>query len=425
MLLAACGGPSARQLLHPPEFAPGQAKCHAQASATQPLIVEWPSAARGELEAIVENHKAIAVVHYEGCEMRVLSGCNAPGQLAYVGYRNKKRDQVRIRNADELYANLPVGAASLEAKLDRAGELDVDMMLVGQYEGNVDDISAANLTGDCAGATHVVRSVAVGAFDFHSGASAAVSGGAHLLGAGAGGSTSAAEDSIARDGNVDACEVAKVGDADAPNDCGALVRIEVVELAGLNLDVSGEWADTAGGTERFVQIHDRLYGTFDKGGWYEAAMTGLEARGKWMMNDAYGTFVFTFARDGNTMSSVWGNGDAKQTEHNTYTRTARLFASPEPPAFDVGGTWVGDGSVSGLTSNLSQGQQMGDRLQGTYDGDNGRFYAVMSGRETKGVWFHHNAGRGDTVYSDDGNSSTGHWGIGMAPMTETSTGHRQ
>jgi predicted Zn-dependent peptidase len=230
--MACGGGNAAQQILKAPEYHPGdQTKCHAGVSPTRPLIVEWPSPARGELEAIIEDHKSVAVVRYEGCTMTVLTECKAPGKISYVPYRNTKQDQVRITSADDLYANLPVGAASLEGKLQRAGELDVDMMLVGQYESDTANVTPSDLQGNCQGATHIVRTVTVGAFDFHTGANAHVGGGVNVMGAGAGGSSSAAEDSLARDGAVNACASAKPDDGDAPQNCGALVRLEVVPLA--------------------------------------------------------------------------------------------------------------------------------------------------------------------------------------------------
>ena len=87
--------------------------------------------------------------------MRILATCSVVGKVVYSPFRNQKHDQVRIKDADDLYANLPVGAASLEAKLERAGELDVDMMLVGRYEVDRSSLVLTKLDGDCEGATPV------------------------------------------------------------------------------------------------------------------------------------------------------------------------------------------------------------------------------------------------------------------------------
>jgi hypothetical protein len=222
---AACGGGNAGQRVSSaPEHEPGDqtndqhlidrpaAKC---VSPTKPLVVDWLSTARGELEAIVEEHRTVAVVAYEGCTMRVLSECAGPGKVAYVSYRSTKQDKLRITNADDLYANLPVGAASLEAILQRSGELDVDMTLVGQYESDATSVAQSDLMGRCAGATHIVKTVTVGAFDFHAGAA-----------------SSATPESIRRDGKIDACDAAKVDDLEAPQNCASLVRLEVIPILG-------------------------------------------------------------------------------------------------------------------------------------------------------------------------------------------------
>jgi hypothetical protein len=51
------------------------------------------------------------------------------------------------------------------------------------------------------------------------------------MGAGAGGSSAASRENLSRDGRVEACNAAKSSDTDAPENCGALVRVEVVPLS--------------------------------------------------------------------------------------------------------------------------------------------------------------------------------------------------
>jgi hypothetical protein len=124
LLACSCGGGSAvSQLAKAPEYNPkGQTKCGLTKSQAKPLIVEWPSADRGELEAQARN-RGIVGVHYQGCEMQVLDGCTAPVKYGYSPITRKK-DRVVMRDADDLYANIPVGAARLEAKLEKSGELE-------------------------------------------------------------------------------------------------------------------------------------------------------------------------------------------------------------------------------------------------------------------------------------------------------------
>ncbi len=129
-------------------------KCHVKASQTKPLVVEWHGEERGALET--QARPGLIVVRYDGCEMEVLSRCTAPAQYQYAGM-NPKRDNQSIRNEDELYAAVPIGAARLEGKLQQFGELNVKMTMVGRWEAAKTEIKKSELQGaDCQRATHVI-----------------------------------------------------------------------------------------------------------------------------------------------------------------------------------------------------------------------------------------------------------------------------
>jgi hypothetical protein len=213
----------------PPEFdRPGETKCGVHKSQAEPLIVEWPSAARAKLEAL--SHTGVVAVRYTGCEMEVLASCNAPGKYVYTGI-TPKRDHVAIRNEDDLYANIPLGAAKLEGKLAHSGELDVDMSIVGRYASDRASVSPADLQGpDCSKATHVVSALTIGAFDFSAGAGSTVGGGVNVGGAGGGASSSASKELLNSDGQRSACDTAKTSDKGPPESCGAILRLEVQPL---------------------------------------------------------------------------------------------------------------------------------------------------------------------------------------------------
>lgn len=229
MLAAACGGPNlASQIAKPPEFAPkDQTKCGVTKSQARPLIVEWPSADRAALESQVK--RGLVAVRYEGCEMEVLRRCQAPGQYRYTGI-TRKRDRVTMRDADELYANIPAYAAKFEGKLETAGQLNVAMTIVGTYESERPSIHADELTGECAGATHVVTALTAGAFEFFAGAEAEAAAGVEAMGAAAGGRSKSQRETLNQDGDDAACEKATSKDQSPPEGCGALLRVEVVPL---------------------------------------------------------------------------------------------------------------------------------------------------------------------------------------------------
>ncbi len=212
-----------------PEFQPkDQAKCSVGKSQDRPLVVEWPSADRGQVETHAHN-RGLVVVRYSGCEMQVLEQCNAPVTYGYSPM-TRKRDHVVMRDADDLYANVPVGAAKLEAQLARSGQLDVDMMLVGRWEAERTAVRLDELQGACEGATHVVSALTVGAFTFTAGADAAAGGGVSVLGARGGAASTSKRETLNADGDENACARSSDYDRRPPSGCGALLRLEVVPL---------------------------------------------------------------------------------------------------------------------------------------------------------------------------------------------------
>ncbi len=236
IVVAACAGSNvASSLASAPAFDPkGQTKCGVTKSQAKPLIVEWPSADRGELET--RARQGLVAVRYEGCEMEVLDRCKVPGSYAYSAM-TRKDDRITIRDADELYASIPVHAAKFEAKLQKSGELNVAITLVGRYAADRASVRTDELQGDCSRATHFVSALTAGAFEFFAGADAAAGGGATLMGAGAGARSESKRELLNRDGDKTACERATMSDKAPPDGCGALVRVEVtpIELGDENV----------------------------------------------------------------------------------------------------------------------------------------------------------------------------------------------
>ena len=266
IIVAACGGRNtASQLAKAPDYNPkDQTKCSVEKSQSKPLIVEWPSADRGELEAQAHN-RGLVVVRYQGCEMQVLDGCTAPVKYGYSPITRKK-DRVVMRDADDLYANVPVGAARLEAKLEKSGELDVDMTMVGRWEAERRGVRAGELQGACEGATHVLSALTVGAFTFTAGADATVSGGATVLNTVGGASSTAKRETLNADGDEGACEKSAPDDKGPPANCGALLRVEATPLELADEDVCARACSRLAACgipyDRYCMDHCRTGATF-------------------------------------------------------------------------------------------------------------------------------------------------------------------
>ena len=161
--------------------------------------------------------------------MEVLTTCSAAGAYEYVGL-TQKTEGVRITNTDQLYAKLPIGAASLEGKLERAGQLNVEMTIVGRREANESRFNERDLDGRCDDATHVITGLTVGSFSFYTGKSAEIGAGATVGNIGGGVASTTDQQVLKTDGDVASCSVADTGDAAPPQGCGALLRVEVVPI---------------------------------------------------------------------------------------------------------------------------------------------------------------------------------------------------
>ncbi len=223
--------------------ASSQARCGVAKSHDRPLIIEWPSAERAALESAVRRGDHLIVVRYSGCEMEVLRRCRARGSYAFSGVQ-RKDDNSYLRSADELYAKIPLGAARLEAELERHGALHLAMTYIGAYEAEPtsisDSLDASTLEGRCEGATHVVTNLSVGAFVLSSAAGAAIKAGAEIgapagfgKGPRAGASSTHERGFRSQDGEPSACDdYSRKG---PPDGCGALLGLEVEALTEAKL----------------------------------------------------------------------------------------------------------------------------------------------------------------------------------------------
>lgn len=215
--------PSTRDATSPPipEHSTGQAKCKIAASHESPLVTEWPASEKANLEAQLRT--GTVVVSYSGCEMRLLPQCRAAGTYAWRR-TTTSTDVVEIRNADDLYAKLPLGAVSLEGELERTGRLAVQTTVSGQLQ--LVDFDPRNVPADasCQGATHVVGALSVGAFKLRSGGTFGASGKAEAQKIGTASGSTEHEESLVREAGVPSrCEEST--DAAAHPECASPVQV--------------------------------------------------------------------------------------------------------------------------------------------------------------------------------------------------------
>jgi hypothetical protein len=203
-------------------------KCRVAASQNSPLVTEWPASEKANLEAM--SHSGAVLVAYSGCAMRVLPACRVRGSYRWQR-TTPATDTLEITSEDELYARLPLGAASLEAELKRAGKLSVQTTVAGQLRLEDDHPPNVPTDGPCAQATHLVTALAIGAFTLTAGANTGAQGKASVTAIGETGGSATRSASIMRSAGDPA--VCGAGTNEGPQaNCASPIQVFLAPLPG-------------------------------------------------------------------------------------------------------------------------------------------------------------------------------------------------
>jgi len=234
-LSAACGGSNAGSAVRPADpqasSALGEAPCREAEKYGEPLVVDWPSEQRGDLE--VAMHEGVAVVAYSCKAIRLLKDCHADGTYGFIG-TTQREQVVKLESSDEVQANLPtLGAAFLSkigADMQRGAALDIALVTIGKKKTTLTAATTDDLKGTCDGATHFVRGAAVGAFALDTGTRGQVRAAAEIFGASTKAESSSTKAVHNKDGDVGDCKQAAPDSPKPPSQCGAPVRLELLAI---------------------------------------------------------------------------------------------------------------------------------------------------------------------------------------------------
>jgi hypothetical protein len=222
-----CGGPAMPRASAPVAPVEGT-KCKVSASQANPIVTEWPASEKANLEVL--SHQGGVVVAYSGCEMRVLPQCSLPGTYAWQR-TTPASDFIEIHNDDELWAKLPLGAASLEGELQSGGRLAMQTTVSGQLRLTGTTSLDVPASGVCAGATHVIGAISVGAFQLKSGGALSGRADASVVSiAKAHADTASSEVLVREAGKAESCDGAT--DAEPPAECRSPIQVFLWPLAG-------------------------------------------------------------------------------------------------------------------------------------------------------------------------------------------------
>lgn len=139
-----------------------------------------------------------------------------------------------LESADQIRAALPLGgagiAATFESEASTEMKFDLGLVIAGQMVGSASAFTVDELTGNCAGATHVATAGKMGAFAMGTSSKADLRTAAEIFGAGASAGSRASKLAKSRDGSIDACNEASNGDEEAPKKCDALLALELTKV---------------------------------------------------------------------------------------------------------------------------------------------------------------------------------------------------
>jgi hypothetical protein len=204
-----------------------QAKCRVAASQSSPLVTEWPASEKANLEVLLRN--GTVAVAYSGCAMRLLPECRVNGEYHWQR-TTPASDSLDINDADELFAKLPLGAASLESELKRSGKLSVKTTVSGQLRLENASLTEVPREGPCAQATHLLTGLSLGAFALTAGGQKSTKLGAEVSIVGTGVKTERSADLLRSAGDADSCAQ---GTNESPHvNCASPIQAFLTPLPG-------------------------------------------------------------------------------------------------------------------------------------------------------------------------------------------------
>jgi TPR repeat protein len=233
LALLACGAGSAGQAVRPADptanEALGKGGVCTLTGEPQLLTLDWEDTQRIDLERAMSKH--VAVVHYDCNGFKVLRDCEVEGGYEYAGVSPAKTT-AKLKDADEVKANLAIGAVDISGAVKRGSTIDIIYLAVGQQATTVHDVPSAKLKGTCEGATHTVRTANLGAFALTTGTQGEVNAAVGLLGKGGSASSSSSKELQRINGELDACNAASDTAKEPTNRCRALVQLLLSPVGG-------------------------------------------------------------------------------------------------------------------------------------------------------------------------------------------------
>ncbi len=149
----------------------GKNRCPKSKDSASPFVVEWDATDLSSFEA--KAGRDVVFVRYEACEIEMLNGCSdasIPGRYGRYhdpSFTSGTVESFRMKDEDEVYARLPLGAAELGGRLQAGDSLELRYFVSGVVTSTRNSIDRVSLAENprCKSATHFVSSYNLGAFE--------------------------------------------------------------------------------------------------------------------------------------------------------------------------------------------------------------------------------------------------------------------
>ncbi len=211
----------------------GQNKCNAK-NHERPFIVEWDATDASSFESRASTD--LVFVKYEGCELKVLDECadeairGTFGTYRPVDWTSGGLEKIDIKNEGELFAKLPLGVASLGARVSAGEQFHMEYYVAGvrtATRGSVYRKDLARIPA-CKGATHFVFGYNLGAFALASAKNIDGEVGASAFGFGAGGKAKHESAAEKKGGLLSRCHGESAKEVEG---CKAPIRLTLREIS--------------------------------------------------------------------------------------------------------------------------------------------------------------------------------------------------
>jgi len=151
------------------QTAVGKNKCDPK-SANRPFVIEWDATDMSSFESRASND--VVFVKYEGCDLQIVDGCSSDsvrgsfGSYKPVDWTSGSVESLDINNDGDLYAKLPLGAATLGGRVEGGEKFHMEYFVSGTRSATRESVHRTDIAkvAACKTATHFVYAYNLGAF---------------------------------------------------------------------------------------------------------------------------------------------------------------------------------------------------------------------------------------------------------------------